>query len=80
MALVRSLGGAGRDGVACSQGAVIPDLLRRVIEHDDREVPDTLPYRKGSVWALTFSEGRLLEMDYIPPPDMPVDEAVPVPA
>ena len=69
LALVRALGGPGRDGVACSQGAVIPDLLRRVAAHDDRELPDPLPFRKGSVWALTFSEGRLLEMAYIPPPD-----------
>ncbi len=80
VALIRSLGGAGRDGVACSQGAVIPDLLRRVIGFDDREVPDPMPYRKGSVWALTYSEGRLLEMDYIPPPDTPVEEGVPVTA
>lgn len=77
VSLIRTLGGPGRDGVACSQGTVIPDLLRRVAEHDDRAIPDSLPYRKGSVWALTFSEGRLLEMAYIPPPEMPVDEAVP---
>ena len=40
----------------------------------------TLPFRKGSVWALTFSEGRLLEMAYIPPPDMSADEVISVPA
>jgi hypothetical protein len=71
---------SGHDGVVCSQGQVIPDLLRRVAERDDRAVPDPLPYRKGSVWALTFSEGRLLEMAYIPPPDTPTAEVVPVPA
>ncbi len=80
VSLVRGLGGSGRDGVACSQGTVIPDLLRRVAEYDHREVPSPLPYRKGSVWALTFSEGRLLEMAYIPPPDLPVEEAVPATA
>jgi 8-oxo-dGTP diphosphatase len=79
VALVRSIGG-GRDGVACSQGAVIPDLLRRLVEHDDRVVPEPIANRKGSVWALTYSEGRLLEMDYIPPPDTAVEEDVPVPA
>ena len=78
--LVRGLVMSGRDGVVCSQGQVIPDLLRRVAEHDDRAVPDPLPFRKGSVWALTFSEGRLLEMAYIPPPDMTADEVIPVPA
>jgi 8-oxo-(d)GTP phosphatase len=78
--LVRGLVMSGRDGVVCSQGQVIPDLLRRVAEHDDRAVPDPLPFRKGSVWALTFSEGRLLEMAYIPPPDMTADEGIPVPA
>ena len=76
--LVRGLVVSGRDGVVCSQGQVIPDLLRRVAEHDDRAVPDPLPFRKGSVWALTFSEGRLLEMAYIPPPDMTADEVIPV--
>lgn len=79
VALVRAVGG-GRDGVVCSQGAVIPDLLRRVVEYDDRALPEPFQYRKGSVWALTYSEGRLLEMDYIPPPDTVVEEDVPVPA
>ena len=80
VSLVRGLVMSGRDGVVCSQGQVIPDLLRRVAEHDDRAVPEPLPFRKGSVWALTFSEGRLLEMAYIPPPEMKAEEAVPVPA
>ncbi len=79
VALVRDLG-AGRDGVACSQGAVIPDLLRRLVERDDRSLPEPVSNRKGSVWALTYSEGRLLEVDYIPPPDTGVEEDVPVPA
>jgi 8-oxo-dGTP diphosphatase len=65
VAVVRALGGAERDAVAGSQGAVIPDLLRRVAEHDHRDVPSRLVARKGSVWALTFSAGRLLEMEYL---------------
>jgi 8-oxo-dGTP diphosphatase len=79
VALLRSLGAPTRDAVACTQGTVIPDLLARVAAHDAREVPDPLPNRKGSVWALTFSDGRLLEMAYIPPPDEPVHEAVTAP-
>jgi 8-oxo-dGTP diphosphatase len=76
VALVRALGAPSRDGVACSQGAVIPDLLARLADHDARAVPEPLPYRKGSVWALTFSDGRLLEMAYIPPSDESVELTV----
>lgn len=76
VALVRALGAPSRDGVACSQGAVIPDLLARLADHDARAVPEPLPYRKGSVWALTFSDGRLLEMAYIPPSDDAVELTV----
>jgi hypothetical protein len=79
VALLRSLGAPTRDAVACTQGAVILDLLARVASHDAREIPDPLPNRKGSVWALTFSDGRLLEMAYIPPPDEPAHEAAAAP-
>lgn len=76
VALIRAVGSPTRDAVACSQGTVIPDLLSRIAEHDARAVPDSLPCQKGSVWALTFSDGRVLEMAYIPPPDEAAELAI----
>ena len=63
--LVRALGAPGRDGVACSQGEVILDLLRRIAAADHLDPDEPLVARKGSVWALTFLEERLFQMDYI---------------
>jgi hypothetical protein len=58
----------GRDGVACSQGEVILDLLRRIAAADHLDPGEPLVARKGSVWALTFLEDRLFQMDYIDAP------------
>ena len=66
--LVRALGAPGRDGVACSQGEVILDLLRRIAAADHLDPDEPLVARKGSVWALTFLEERLFQMDYIDAP------------
>jgi len=76
VALIRGLGAPDRDGVACSLGDVIPDLLRRIAEHDHREERAPLIARKGSVWALTFSAGRLLETEYIAQPDLSAERPV----
>jgi 8-oxo-dGTP pyrophosphatase MutT (NUDIX family)/phosphohistidine phosphatase SixA len=66
--LVRALGAPGRDGVACSHGEVILDLLRRIAAADHLDPGEPLVARKGSVWALTFLEDRLFQMDYIDAP------------
>jgi 8-oxo-(d)GTP phosphatase len=65
--LVRGTG-RSRDAVACSQGEVIPDLLRRLAAADHVDLPRAMPAAKGSTWALTFSDDRLLTCEYIPAP------------
>lgn len=57
--------------VVSSQGGVIPDLLSwlfaagtRVTGVSPRRVEDWPPARKGSVWALTAQDGRVVSADY----------------
>jgi 8-oxo-dGTP pyrophosphatase MutT (NUDIX family)/phosphohistidine phosphatase SixA len=69
VALLRRLGDADHDAVACSQGDVIPDLLERVASDDDYPLAAPLRYRKGSTWALSIDvDGRLVAADYLEPP------------
>ena len=53
--------------VVCSQGGVIPGLLRRWAAVDGVSLPasDNL---KGSVWILTTRDGDLVAADHIPSP------------
>lgn len=72
VALVRELGDAQHDAVACSQGEVIPDLVRRLAAADGYPLPEPLIARKGSVWALSLTEdGRLVATDYLEAPSPP---------
>ncbi|MDQ3956217.1 MAG: histidine phosphatase family protein [Actinomycetota bacterium] len=66
--LVRGLGNRHFASVVCTQGAVIPDLLGRLARADDVLLPQDLPYKKGSVVALTFYRRRLISCEYFPPP------------
>lgn len=67
VALLRSTD-PDRDAVACSQGDVIPDLVTRLMTADDLDRPGPIAAAKGSVWALTFSGERLINVEYFPPP------------
>jgi 8-oxo-dGTP diphosphatase len=49
----------------CSQGEVIPDLIRGLAEGGQVRLDD-LNARKGSVWALSFADGKLVDADYLP--------------
>ena len=71
--LVQALADAAVPTVVCSQGETIPDVVRRLAP------PGLLPpsellddgdgrARKGSVWALSFDDGRLVDACYLPPP------------
>jgi 8-oxo-(d)GTP phosphatase len=64
---------AGGRTVLCSQGGVIPDLVRRLATRDGvrpgRRSGTKIPSRKASVWALTFSGPALTAADYYP--DLP---------
>jgi 8-oxo-dGTP diphosphatase len=71
LALVRTLGGAHHTTVVCTQRAVIPDLLSRLAQVDDVDLPAAPPARKGSTWALTFRQDRLAGGEYFPPPAVP---------
>lgn len=65
--LMRNLTNGGA-GVACSQGDVIPDLLRRLAEADRVPLTEDFAAPKGSVWSLSFSGPKLFAMEYFPPP------------
>lgn len=70
VALVRSLGDAEHDAVACSQGDVIPELLDRLATADDYPLERPVRTPKGSTWALSIDpNGRLVAADRI---DLPI--------
>ncbi len=55
------------DGVVCSHGDVIPDLLRRLVSAGmDTDGP--LIDRKGSIWIIEMREGRPFRGRYVDPP------------
>ncbi|MFH5209617.1 NUDIX domain-containing protein [Antrihabitans sp. NCIMB 15449] len=64
---------AGKDGVRviCSQGKVIPDLLRWWADRDGIKLPPARN-RKGSMWVLSLSDGVLVAADHIDSP-LPTD-------
>ena len=70
VALVRACGSENVATVVCSQGGVVPDLLMRIADADGMRLPDDLPYKKGSVWALTFDGGALVDTEYFAPPEL----------
>ncbi|RQM35904.1 NUDIX hydrolase [Rhodococcus ruber] len=65
----RALELAQRGGVPviCSQGKVIPDLVRWWAEHDGVVAPNTRN-RKGSTWVLSLAGDRLVAVDHIDSP------------
>lgn len=64
---VRTVGGEHGTSVLCSQGDVIPDLLRRIAGGDAIDLPAN-GSKKASTWALTFQAQRLVSAEYFPPP------------
>lgn len=56
--LLTELGGAGQHAVVCSQGGAIPAAVEALTGESD------VPARKGSVWVLSFAEGRLVDAAY----------------
>lgn len=72
VALLRRLGDAEHDAVACGQGEVIPDLVDRLATADNYLISRPVQSRKGSTWALTIdADGRLVAADYLEPPRPP---------
>lgn len=65
VARIRALAAAGRSVVVCSQGGVIPGVIRLLRDADTRG-PRSEAARKGSVWVLSFADDRLVAADYVP--------------
>jgi hypothetical protein len=61
--------------VICSQGKVIPDLMRWWADKDGITLPANRN-RKGSVWVLSRHDGRLVAADHIasPLPNLVADD------
>lgn len=69
VALLRGLGDAEHDAVACSQGDVIPDLLSRLAVEDGYPLERPVRAAKGSTWAINLDlDGRLVAADYLDAP------------
>ena len=68
-ALVRELGDAEHDAVVCSQGEVIPDLVRRLATTDGLPLDEPIRAAKGSTWALSLHlDGRLVSVEHFAAP------------
>ncbi|MBH0775451.1 NUDIX hydrolase [Nocardia bovistercoris] len=55
---------SGSVRVVCSQGKVIPDLMAWWARKDGLTLPPARN-RKGSVWVLSFADGRLVAADHL---------------
>lgn len=65
---VLAIAAAGGTPLVCSQGGVIPDLVRRLAEMGTVSLGRHVESKKGSVWALFFAEGTLRAANYIRTP------------
>lgn len=66
--LLRKLGERLETAVVCSQGNVIPDLLARIGDRDQVDIPHPSTIKKSGFCALTFDGPRLFSSEYFPPP------------
>jgi 8-oxo-(d)GTP phosphatase len=64
-AAVRELAAPGQTVVACGQGGAIPDAIAILAGEAGLPLPD-IKTAKGSTWALSFLDGRLVAADYYP--------------
>jgi 8-oxo-dGTP pyrophosphatase MutT (NUDIX family)/phosphohistidine phosphatase SixA len=71
LARFRELAAEPGVSVVCSQGGVIPDIVRALVTGSDVAgvEPEDVQAKKGSTWALTFSkDAELRTADYYPRP------------
>jgi 8-oxo-dGTP pyrophosphatase MutT (NUDIX family)/phosphohistidine phosphatase SixA len=61
--LLQELAAAGSPAVVCSQGGVIPDAVGALAA--DAGLAVEARARKGSLWALTFTSGGLVDADHL---------------
>ena len=62
---IRALADDGATAAVCSQGEVIPDLVARLARENGVPMPEPRS-KKGSAWALFFTNRRLTAADYYP--------------
>jgi len=62
---IRDIARSRTRAVVCSQREVIPDLIGRLAAEDGLPM-GKVSARKGSVWALSWMDGRLVAADYYP--------------
>jgi 8-oxo-dGTP diphosphatase len=67
LSCLRQLAQGPGTAVVCSQGGPVPGLVEAVAADAGIDV-DTSHTRKGSVWALSFADGVLVDADRVPPP------------
>ncbi len=60
---LRELGAAGRTVVVCSQGGAIPEAVEDLAGAGGLGLQDVAAH-KGSLWALSFADGRLVDADH----------------
>ena len=65
---LRALGASGETVVACSQGGAIGAAVAELTAEAGLDVGETTA-PKGSVWALSFADGRLVDADRTTLPD-----------
>jgi 8-oxo-(d)GTP phosphatase len=64
LARLAEIAAAGGRSVVCGQGGVIPDLVAVLAGAGGVPVEHPVHARKGSVWALSFVDGKLAAADY----------------
>ena len=56
----------GGVSVVCAQGDVIPHMLAWLSATGRLPIDGEIKSKKGSVWVLSFNDGRLTGADYLP--------------
>ena len=58
--------GQGGVSVVCAQGDIIPNMVAWLSATGRLPIDGDIKAKKGSVWVLSFNEGRLTGADYLP--------------
>ncbi len=56
----------GGVSVICSQGDIIPNLVAWLSANGRLPIDEEIKSKKGSVWVLSFNDGKLTGADYLP--------------
>ena len=56
----------GGVSVICSQGDIIPNMVAWLSANGRLPIDEEIKSKKGSVWVLSFNDGKLTGADYLP--------------